>query len=549
VRAFEHEEESAMQTRDAGEETLVDAARTPPQAAPRRQSRLRLLAAVIAVVLVVGAAGGVFAELAQREGTRSQQPSWQRTLTGYSVSAVVGAPSNKAVLYACATPWHGASPVVGSASSGGGYTNPSYTVLRSADGGATWRDVGAGTGFAGTCQIAVNPANVDEVYAVSAPRQVTSGGSAASFILHTTNGGAIWSAIHPTTLGALYRRGAIPWSVADLSMAGDRLFGLQWLQSMPQEPPVGPPMPAFAPALARLVASADGGRTWTVIDDQFGAAWLGVRSYAVDPERPATIYILAGRPIGPVEYGGPNGVQLPPSSPQPSGTEADLYKTTNGGASWQPLLRSISYGMTVRLAADSPATVYVGGSPSPVPLVASAGAPGAPSAPVGAAPAGVLGGFGLRVSRDGGATWHDGASLPVRVYAWNWLVAPGGTVYVSVAGVGGAGTGAGGSGTAVPGSPRIVPPAAAGSAGASIHTLPPVVTTQPPTPSSRTNGTPPVSQNIIYRYDPGANAWSQLTAPQAAGALVAATAAANGGTALWFMAEGAPNGVLYRGIV
>jgi hypothetical protein len=543
-----------MQTRDAGEETLVDGALRPPQAAPRRQSRL--VAAVIAVVLVVGAAGGVFAELAQRQSTRSQQPSWQRTLTGYSVSAVVGAPGNGAVLYACATPWRSPTgPIVGSVGSGGTYTNPSYTVLRSADGGTTWRDVGAGTAFAGACQIAVNPANADEVYAVSAPRQVTSGGSAASFILHTTNGGATWSAIHPTTPGALYRQGAIPWSVADLSMAGDRLFGLQWLQPLRPSPPVGGPtlgpMPGFAPALARLVTSVDGGRTWTVIDDQFGAAWLGVRSYAVDPEHPATIYILAGRPIGPVEYGPPSGVQLPPSPPQPNGMDADLYKTTNGGASWQPLLRGISYGMTVRLAADSPATVYVGGSPSPVPLVASAGVPGAPvgAASGAGAPAGVLGGFQLRVSRDGGATWHDAASLPVRVYAWNWLVAPGGAVYLSVAGIEGAGTGASGSSTTVPGGPRIVPPAPAGSAGASIHKLPPVVTTQPPTPSTRANGTPPVSQNIIYRYDPGANAWSQLTAPQASGALVAATAAANGGTTLWFMAEGVPNGVLYQAIV
>jgi hypothetical protein len=187
------------------------------------------------------------------------------------------------------------------------------------------------------------------------------------------------------------------------------------------------------------------------------------------------------------------------------------------------------------------------------------------------APAAVsnLNGFNLHVSRDGGATWQTIAPLPVQTYAESWFVAPDGSVYVYVDGfyIGF------GSGTAVPGSPG----ASGGSSGGSPVMSPSVTaiagtpTTAPlPTGGNQGNMTPqaqatfspsvlvtatvtlPATRNNVgFRYDPTAAAWSALAMPQIAGTLVALTPQMpdDGETALWFVDQAVPEGSLYRDLV
>jgi hypothetical protein len=219
-----------MPTSDAGADTSLPGAERPsthPSSPhPNRPSGKGLLGALLLVVLVGGISAVAFTQLAQHRGGALQGPptnSWEKVLSGYTVSEVVQ--SSPGVLYACAT--KGGNPVTSiGVGSGGSYTNPSFTVLRTIDDGATWTDIGAKARLAGSCQLATNPAERDEVYVVSYPGTITSNATEPPFLMQTTDVGQSWSRINPT-VSLSGGQTHVPWWIQDLRMVGGgRLFGL-----------------------------------------------------------------------------------------------------------------------------------------------------------------------------------------------------------------------------------------------------------------------------------------------------------------------------------
>jgi hypothetical protein len=530
-----------MRTSDAGADTSPGGAERPSihlsSPHPNRPSGKGLLGALLLVVLVGGVSALAFTQLAQHRGGALQGPpthTWEKVLSGYTISEVVQ--SSPGVLYACATRGGNTatSSVIGSA---GSYTSPSFTVLRTIDDGATWTDIGAKAGLAGSCQLAANPADSEEVYVVSDPRTISSNSTEPSFLMHTTDGGQSWSRIDPT-VRPFSGPPRLPWWIQNLRMVpGGRLFGLVPVTLPPFLPPGQAPslQPRSVPTFLRLATSRDGGRTWSLIDGQFEAAQLDARSYAVDPTSPDTVYLMVGQPVGPIVYQRPPTAPLPAYPPRPEGTYSDLYRTTDGGASWTRVLANIPFGMTVQVA--GPALVYVGGSPSPVPLIATSSG-GVPQQIYSGAPlaASSLDGFGLRVSRDSGATWQNIAPLPAQTYGGSWFVAPDGSIYVYIGGF----YSSVGSATAVPG----IPGSSTGSSGADQG--------QGGSPSvPAKTGAPATARNLGFRYDPTTAAWGTLAMPQLTGILVAVTSPTpgNGETALWFVDQAVPEGSLYRDLV
>ncbi len=500
-----------MKTRDT--DTAGTPAVPPSPARSKRKGWLAGVGAITVVVLLVGLSALVFAQLRQRQAnqsTTSTPPSgqWKQVLQGYAITSIMAARSNPSVLYACAT-----QALLTSQGSPG-----SATVLRSTDFGDHWQDIGSKASIGNICQLAVNPADSNEVYVVG-----TAGTPQFSAVLkHSTDGGQTWETIQPV-LHIPGVQAPATWSIQQFQLEGNHLFGLQLI--MPRAY-TDQPIRAVPYLLPRLVTSTDGGHNWTVIDGQFAAQKLGVHSYAVDPTDPNTIYALFGGVLLPIEVAVPNDV-LPPI-----GFKQELFKTTDGGATWHLLLKDILFGSQVQLASGNPRIIYVGGTIGPLPLLRGQTEPAIPI-PVGS--------FHLQVSKDGGASWQSVAIPSDMLSIQNWYVSPGGQVYAS---------------PTIPfnGQPTAVAGTAVAVTAVPIPTRIPQNAELPPQqnspPGVHTSGVPVALSQIIRRYDPASNSWSDVTRPPAAGFMLQVTPAqANSGAILWF--TGMVNGrtSLYRYIV
>ena len=484
----------------------------PSPARSKRKGWLAGSGAIIAVVLVVGLSALVFAQLRQRQSATSTPPSgqWKQVLQGYTITSIVAARSKPSVLYACAMQTSATSP----ASPG------SATVLRSTDFGDHWQDIGSKASVGNTCDLTVNPNDSNEIY-------VTGTASSPQFttvLKHSTNGGQTWEAIQP----ALHVPGVqaqATWFVQQIQLEGNRLFGLQW--TLPRAYPIDQPVRAIPYLLPRLVTSTDGGHNWTVIDGQFAPQNLGVRSYAVDPTDPNTIYALFGGVLLPMERVAPNDA-LPAF-----GFKQELFKTTDGGATWQLVLNNIPFGSQVQLALGNPRIIYVGGTFGPLPLIRGEAEPAIP-VPVAS--------FHLQVSRDGGASWQTVAIPTDMLSVQNWYVSPSGQVHAS------------------PTIPFSGQPTAVVGTAVAVTAVPIVPTRNPqnaelpsqqnPLPDVRASGVPAAPAQIIRRYDPTSNSWSDVTRPPTPGFMLqVAPAQANSGAILWFIGTGNGRESLYRYVV
>lgn len=487
-----------------------------PEPPVRKRGWFGMLAALVVVALVVGASVVVFAQLAVRRGntpsptTGATPPpagQWTAVLNGYALSALTASPANPDVLYAC-----GLRQGNGNGSTGA----KNYTILRSSDGGAHWQDMGNAFGLGASCDLAVNPANNNDLYVAGNTAVQPTASNAASYMLwHSGDGGQTWTAILPSMSAPSLQQSA-PWQVQQLSVEGGKLYGLQAFPA-----PSGVVQPRTVQAQTRLVMSADGGHSWTVVDSHFVGTNQSVRSYAVDPASTQTIYDLVGTSFVPFQPGA-----------QPSDTHAqpafsytvDLYKTTDGGASWHLLQGHLPFATQLQLASANPQIVYLGGSAGPLPYVPKA----EPSYPVPA-----YGFFQLRVSTDGGATWKMATSSTQSFLVRGWFVSPAGRAFVATAQGGAMPYG---SPTAVSGT--VVPTGQQSSANTafaaqSVQALAPV-TTLPPT------------YLLIKSYDPASGTWSDITSAPASGVLISLTPAANNGAVLWVLASDNVTNVLYR---
>ncbi|HLX57762.1 MAG TPA: sialidase family protein [Ktedonobacteraceae bacterium] len=485
---------------------------TPPAGPRNRHAWLTGLGAFIVVLLVIGASITVFTLVGQRQDNHQHTPTpvagqWKQVQSGYLFYSMQAAPSNPAVLYACATASSGVSNT----------NNSSIVILRSADFGDHWQNVGANVAYGGYCDLAINPTNANDLYAIFG----SNASQPSTAFKHSTDGGQTWTSITP----ALRTPGIntlVPWSVQQLYYDGHNLYGMQWIIPYPTPTPKQPE-PAFLNRLARLVTSSDGGHTWSIIDGQFTAQGLGVQDYVVDPEHPGTIYEIAGKPLYPVEIRPtPTNDILPVF-----GLNQQLFKTTDNGASWRSLLTGLPYASQVQLASNNPQILYVGGIARALPLGTGRDT----------TPPYVIGSFHMQVSVDGGANWRQLATTPDEQVVQSWYVSADGHLYTSP--------------TMTFRMPGVQPTAIIGTV---VPVSPPTKVFGTPLPVGTANGAMPDIQlpsgTSILSYNPVNNTWSPVTTPPTYGDLLQVTPAdAHGGAILWFM--GVPNShyALYRYLV
>ena len=390
-----------MKTQDAVDKEV--ALRKPKRT--RRGVRLATIGAVLVVALIVGASAVVFARLSQQQqqqkNAASAQPpsgSWVAVLQGYTISSLSAAENASNMLYACATSAQNTNGASGQPTNGTSSNSVNYTVLRSSDFGSHWQDVGSKAALGASCRVAINPINSNDIFASGLS---SSNGQTTAFLRHSSDGGQTWTSIAPTLKVGSAQLGTA-WNVQDLSFAGNALFGTQWFTpaAMPNSHPGA--VPRSFTRLSRLVMSTDGGQTWTIVDGQFATTSQGVSSYAVDPLNSRTIYDLVSTPWWPIQP-----IETEPYDILPAyGVNGNLYKTTDGGANWQLLLKSLPFGTQVRLANGQLQTLYVGGRRGPLPYVGHSMPGNGNSVPY------ATGNFSLQVSSDGGSTWRAVADVP-----------------------------------------------------------------------------------------------------------------------------------------
>src|SRR5437588_3913155 len=208
----------------------------------------------------------------------------------------------------------------------------------------------------------------------------------------------------------------VQWAIQQMQVEGNHLFGIQWI--MPQALRSRPPIKAIPYLVPRLATSVDAGHNWTIIDNQFATQRLGVHSYAVDPNNSNTIYDLIGSSLLPI-----NLRSVPTYDPLPIiGINQELFKTTDGGATWQSVLKNIPYASQVQLATGNPQVIYVGGTIGPLPLIPNAPQPAYPIP---------IGSFHLHISTNGGSNWQQVTIHSDMQSIQNWFVSPVGQVYTS----------------------------------------------------------------------------------------------------------------------
>jgi BNR/Asp-box repeat len=510
-----------METRDRLQEQGTAAG--PGHA--RSISRGAAIGTIFVVLLVIGASALVFAQLSRYHQDQATLPpggKWVQVLNGYTPGPPIAGESTPSTLYACAA--HGQNTVTTAGST------TTYTVLRSTDFGTHWQDVGSKAGLGISCQLTVNPGDSNEVFVVTYPRQ----SQGASILKHSTDGGQTWETLQPTLKLTAGTQSPPAWSVQVLRMVGSSLFGLQWLPFTNTTGMHQGPVPHYYTRMSRLVTSSDGGHSWTVLDQQLSASGQSVYSYAVDPIHSGSIYELVSKPWLPVK---PGVVSLEPNDVPPYGGTADLYKTTDNGASWHLLLQHLPFGTQVYLAGSNPQWLYVGGVRQPMPYLPRA-------TDTGSSYPGMQSLFNLQVSNDGGASWSRAPDLSPSAYLQTWLVAPGGQVYVDTGTTGGY-NGTGGQATAVAGTPGTISPATPQSmapytTGNMLALQQPVLTPPPSVTSS------PAS---IQRYDPTGKAWQTVTTSPSYGTLLCVTAGNGSSDVLWFMGSTNEHYSLYRYVI
>lgn len=501
-----------MQTRDKNSTGSQQNNLSSEPDIPRRW--LTGLGACLVVLLVVGASIFVFAAARQSQG--SQQPphgQWQQVQTGSLFLSMQAAPSNPAVLYACATTSAAVSNKEGQ----------NDTILRSADAGNHWQNIGASAGLGSYCDLAVSPSNENDIYVISTSVPNQTNGT----LRHSTNGGQTWTTITPTFSPPLTvpEGDVLFWFMQHLHYDGHSLYGIQWIFT--RGPVIQGPPTTFN-RLPRLVTSADGGHTWHIIDGRFTMQKLGTQSFTLDPTHPGTLYEIVGQTAFPIET-----LPVPTNDILPRfGLNEQLFKSTDGGASWQSLLTGLPYGSQVQLASANSQIVYIGGIRGPLPLVPKFQPDQGPV--ISGQPTVVLGVFNLQVSTNGGASWQQVAAPPEEQLIQDWFVSADGSVYTSPT-ISSVSPGVGPTpivGTVVPATP--------------VYSTPlPVRTAPGGLPDIQT--TLPVSHPDIQRYDLAGHTWSKITIPPISGHLLTVTpTGTNGGSFLWYMGLQGTLYALYR---
>jgi hypothetical protein len=350
----------------------------PPRPKKRRWFVAGIAALVIVLLLVVSAGAILLTQLGRQPVTPTPMPKptattapittpvsttttqptatpfptgqWVQVLTGYRVTSLAAAPSYPNVLYACAI-----APGVAVE-----YRSV-QTVLRSADFGAHWQDIGSRAQMSRGCQLAINPTDSYEIYVATSSNPPADPAVPSYVLEHTSNGGDSWETIHAvltrsatealvSTLGQTEQKATVyapsldallAWQGTQLRFGGKRLYSLQAV------PTSLTPTTQGIQGLTRLVMSTDGGHTWNVLDTPIATTGETAEAYAVNPANLAVFYELAFLPVAP-------GTGFPPLT---------LYQSVDGGKTWQSVVKQIPYSSIIPVeiltGSENPNVVYL----------------------------------------------------------------------------------------------------------------------------------------------------------------------------------------------
>jgi photosystem II stability/assembly factor-like uncharacterized protein len=173
-------------------------------------------------------------------------------------------------------------------------------VFRSSDRGFTWTLVGQGLGIGGLVRaLGVDARSPETAYAVVDDE-----------LFKTVDGGASWRRIVPRQL----RRGE---GISTVQVHPRRAGNLY-----------------IVAGAGRLLRSADGGATWTVLPSPSSPSARDITLLAIDPAEPDALY---------------------------AATEVGLFKSRNGGARWFPINQGLDRDKPVQALAFDPAsrTIYL----------------------------------------------------------------------------------------------------------------------------------------------------------------------------------------------
>jgi photosystem II stability/assembly factor-like uncharacterized protein len=343
------------------------------QTPPARKSWLTSFGTLLVVLLIIGTSIILFTlrGITNQAGSPLSTPppagQWVNLDNRYLFSSLEAAPTNPAFIYACAASYPQPQG-----------SSPQYTLLRSDDFGAHWQDLNKQVALRDFCQFAINPANGNELYVVTAG--TPGGGNTPDVLKHSSDGGKTWKTLQP---GLHDGQANVTWHVQQLRQVGHDLFGIQWTS------PLAANITQSSTTIpSRLVRSSDGGQTWTPITNPSTSTTLIVHDYAVDPNDTNTIYEIAGPP----PHLGEPGI-----TPAAKTALMTLYKTTDGGANWQQLLNDVLSDSTLQLASAKPAMLFIGeatgnraSSDTSVPMSSSTSSIS----------------FRIHTSTDGGTTWQ-----------------------------------------------------------------------------------------------------------------------------------------------
>ena len=349
----------------------------------KRGRRWPILLSVVLLLVLIGATVLVFIGQSDQSTSRSANAvrdlptdiHWQRAFQSGFLPTLVAAPSDPTILYLCNDQ---------NMSSGSG-----FVLARSTDAGIHWLVLT--THFSGNagCQVTVNPTNASDLYVTLSQANYENNNMKVNYTLkHSSDGGQTWATIAPVLMLSATQH--VAWNGLGVGFVGRRLFATQILNGA-----------------SHLISSPDGGQTWTVVDGQLLTSHQELLSAAVDPSVSGTIYEI----VGPIIRGwfsyAPSSTPVPTPTPlSVTQLSGQLYKTTNGGITWQKLLSSVPYEEKIQLATANPHLLYLGGFSHKGKNT-----------------------FQVQVSRNSGATWQT-VSLPVHApLLSDWFVDATGVLY------------------------------------------------------------------------------------------------------------------------
>lgn len=182
---------------------------------------------------------------------------------------------------------------------------------RSSDGGRTWTSAAYGSGAQATSRIIVHPSSLNTLYASGF---AYAGGGYTIVFLKSSNRGASWTATKVGSAGMTVTSAALALCAANpqvLFLSGQASDGTTYVN--------------------RVYKSANGGTSWMDVTGAITTS-ISIDALAVDPLNPLKAY---------------------------AGTAWAVYRTTDGGASWQKN-SGIAFASALAVDGADPSTLYAG---------------------------------------------------------------------------------------------------------------------------------------------------------------------------------------------